>query len=390
MYIQRGRSITMKKGLRRYVSIVLMVGMAAGFSGCGGSSGSSGTKEAMAQSKGMEKTEVDYTVLRNYAVKPAYKKVTDALEKIGIRTVDEFSEAFQKEDPLAFFLKLQEEDGSLQPEAMFRLMKKVEREVLLTPLVEKKSISENALRSIDTIGKPLCQLKRDTLRPFRDTGADDGIKEAFYQDVWQNYNEILDAYGVETLTYEEFTALRKAVEDLRPYFNYYATQMQNVVTQTDGTGVGMTTRDSAGRVLNPVVENTLHESTMPQVFGSYAPNLYRACQGVAVNYPQMVMGYAYKGEVDGSPLFGEVDVPGLLMGDDEEGRRYFQINRKGLAVLRLKNRSSASVPFTLMHEGRELVNVSIPSGESRRIYLPVTESACVFRIPWRKTMLHWM
>jgi hypothetical protein len=192
-----------------------------GLAGCGGSSGSSGTDGETAQRKvPPQQVQVDYRLLRSYA---SFKKVVDALEKMGIRTVDEFSEAFQKEDPLAFFLKLQEEDGSLQPEAMFRLMKKVEREVLLAPLVEKKRISENALRSIDTIGKPLCQLKRDTLRPFRDTSADDGIKEAFYQDVWQNYNEILEAYGVETLTYEEFsnlennitTALDKALEQIK-------------------------------------------------------------------------------------------------------------------------------------------------------------------------------
>ena len=304
-----------------------------------------------------------------------YDETVDALKRLDIETVGEFRDAFAKEDALAFFLKLQQEKASLQPESMFRLMRDIEYKSLLLPLAQKENISEAAVESLKLFKKPLCQIQSDELRSFRDESASESVKESFYRQKWRSYNETLRAYGKEPLSYESFTALRRAVEKINPYFVYYGQEMQNVVLDdntTKSSKLRVFAKSVNGvQVLNPVMEETLPGTLPPQRYIAIATNRYGYCTSAEANYPMQVMGYILQGEVNGRPIMSDINTSNVLIGNTPDGKRYFQINRMGLATITVHNRSDASVPFTLTREGTSLIDTQIDANETKRLYLPV-------------------
>ena len=322
------------------------------------------------------------TPLADIAALQEYNGVVKALSLMSISNAKALSVAFAKDDPLTFFLKLKEKDSSLQAEDMVRLLRSVEFEVQLKPLKISGKISVNALNSIALQHLSIFKLKAGALRQWKGVNAStvlQATEDEYLKQKLMIYNNTQASFGEPQLTLAEFRALKREVTKLAVLFNDFGRALQNVDTNSSSTTAPQrylsASRASTfvkGSILNPVNENENRMDFEPQRYLEYAPHNYKACATVESHYP-----FQFMGERDHDSVLESVDVSRPLLGD-EEGKRYFQINKEGLAEIVLKNRTDASAILTLEHNSISLLTVTLAANEVKKVYLPIFDfDVCV-------------
>ena len=314
----------------------------------------------------------------------ALQPVVKGLQELNISTPQEFAHRYQKVKPIDLFLQLKEKDSSISSEMFVSMMKKLETKVVIEPLVKDGNLTQKEFNSIAVLNRPISNLKQRELRTFSIDTNDSVLLDKFYEQQLFIFNQELEARGKEKLNLVEFKNLVTTLHKVHPLFNFYPTTLQNIEvnsTQIAGkfsnSSMKKFSKPMTGQgtvILNPVDEYNGSISVIPSDYLNFKPHEYSACKNIAVTYPQQVMGTFFTGGYVGqTPLFQEVNSSSSLMGDENQ-QRYFQINQKGVAHIRVHNKSTTATPFMLKHYNTNIVNQNIPANTTVYLSLPILEN----------------
>ncbi len=347
-------------------------------SACGGGETTSSGEQTTTQ-------ETNFSEIKNVE---SVEKLSTSLKALNINTTQELASELEKNDPLEVFIKLKEQDDSLKSEDMLNMMKDLEKEIVLKPLLDDKKISDKAFKSLETINKSVTELKETTLRQINTFDKNEVIPEEVNEEYIKQqliaYNNEIGAYGEEPLTLEEFKSLRNAVDKIEPVFSMIRTSLQNVEAQTTTTKKARyfskaVIDNSKRKILNEVDENIGAIKKAPTAYLNYKPNIYQSCKVTKQTYPLQLMGKKEKISEETFEIIAYEDIemnPSFLK--DVDDKRSFQLNKKGLAQIEVRNKSNEVYTFEIDHYDNTIVSVEIPALQSKKIYLPIfQEDVCV-------------
>lgn len=324
-------------------------------------------------------------------------KLSVALSSISINNTEELADNLITKDPLDLLLELKAVDNSIQAEDVLTIMKDLEREVLIKPLLADNKISQKSFDSLKIFDSSVDSLKSTTLREWNSPNEDEPLSQEatqeFIKQQWIAYNNELSAFGEEQLSLEEFTLLRSQINNLIPLFINFTESMQNVPSETSTVApASLTTLRNINNdttkvtardvVLTPVTLNPVDESIgaldiSPTNFLNFKPHQFMACQGIEREYPFKIMGTTYAGDFQGSPIYSMLDTAIPLLGNENE-KRFFQINETGIAELLLFNKSNQNITIEFEHNDKVLFTTTIESLKKQKVFIPIfEEDVCV-------------
>lgn len=265
-------------------------------------------------------------------------KLAPVLSNLSITNTEELSDNLKTKEPLALLLELKKLDNSIQSEDLLNLMKDLEKEILIKPLLQENKITKKAFNSLSFIDSSIQNLKSSTLRVWqspKNSTLNTSANEEYIKQQWISYNNKLTAFGEEQLSLEDFKSLRTEINNIIPLFVNFGKPMQNVISSTNTTMTSYFAGKSIASmsinstpilntsVLNPVNEALGSQKKSPSVFLDFKPHQYMACNGLQREYPFQIMGTAYLGDFAGNPIYGNIDTSIPLLGD-EHGKRFFR------------------------------------------------------------------
>lgn len=309
-----------------------------------------------------------------------FSAMLPALKSQGITTPQEFADTFSQQNTLEFLLKLQETNSSLQPENIFRMMKTLERDIIIRPYLDDNRITVEAFESLKLIDKSLFHLKSGVLRQFDLEETSPVATSAFIQQQYLAYNKILVAYGKQPLSFDAFRSLRNVIEEVDFFYAEFGQQLQNV--ENNNSAPSSRYYSSAFKknpalgetVLNPIAENINVPQIFPTDYLDYLPHNYLGCRDVDKDLSYQIMGQHYV-STDGTLSIEELgtSLPEPLLGD-EDGKRYFQLNKVGLAQLLVRNMSNSSQTVVVEHANKTIATFTLDALSVKKIYIPVLEN----------------
>jgi len=356
--------------LRKFKIIILHIFAILFFTSCiGGGTGSSETATSTTK-------ETVFTQLEDLE---SVAKVSKSLNDLGITNTQELATSLNSQDPLEFFIKLKEKDSSLQSEDLVNLIKDLEQEILLKPLLTNKTITQKAFDSLSLVDTQVDTLKTNDFRVWSSTNQTETLSttanDEYVKQQWIAYNNKLSGFDQELLTFDEFKNLKNAIKDLQPIFFTIINSMQNVPvspTVTKSRSFSKAVLDlQENNVLNSVNENNGDLQLSPSDFLKYKSHQFMECRGIEKSYPFHIMGIENT-PVNGTNIYATIDTTVPLLGN-EDGQRYFQLNETGLAELTLYNKSSTSVDVEFKHKDKILFNTRLEAYEKQKVFIPVFE-----------------
>ena len=352
------------------------------FTGCSGGGGGKSTQKLTPLSPTTQFTKIDNL--------EEFSPVLTALKDYNITNTAELASTLKESQSFELLKELKDKNDAnttITAEKLRSLTVKLERDIIIKPLKENHTISENAYNSVILQNFSVAQLKSGPLKQFQSVDNSDVLsakaQEEYDKAQWIAYNNNLAAFFKDKLTFEEFKNLKDALKTKKPIFGDISQAMQNVEVNTTiqkapALSANVHESNSSVVIINKVDEHLDKKILLPVKYLTFLPHKFLGCASIKDSLPFQVMGKEYIGDLnDGTPMYHDINTSQPHLGD-EDSKRYFQINDTGLAELVLFNGSTEDVTINLEHNSNQLFSATIPTRSTRKIYIPVgNDDVCV-------------